>query len=267
MKRLAALLSMAALVAACTTVDQTEHCVGVQYGKVTEKRMDVGLNLTIIEHARCFSLQAQNYPSTKGGGESFSAATRDPVELTGKVSAVYQFQNIDRLYIEKQSEENATTQMHNALRDAITTATAMFTIDQMFGPHRAAFNDSVKAIAQRKAGDDIKFVTIYLTDLQPPKAIAEARIVAAQKETELQTAKNQRIIDSVEARSVVIKAEAEAKRQELEARAIATSPEVLKLRAAQAMAEGFKDICKGTTTCIIGGNVLDGWLNAGTRRP
>lgn len=263
MKRIAVMALAVGMLAACTTVDQTEHCVGVQYGKVTEKRMDVGLNLTIFTHARCFSLQAQNYPAAKGQGEAFSAATSDPVEITGKVAAQYQFQNIDQLYLDKQSEDNATTQMHNALRDAITTATAMFTIDQMFGPHRAAFNDSVKAIAQRKAGDNIKFVTIYLTDLQPPPSIAKARVMAAQKESELQGARRQLQIDSAQARGVVIKAEADATRQRLESQALATSPDVLKLRAAQAMAEGLKDICGHASTCIIGGNVLDKWLNLG----
>lgn len=259
------IVGLVALLAACTTVDQTEHCVGVRYGSVIEKRMETGLNATVFEHARCFSLQAQNYPLAKGQGEEFSAATSDPVEITGKVAAQYQFQNIDQLYIQKQSEDNATTQMHNALRDAITTATAMFTIDQMFGPHRAAFNDSVKAIAQRKAGDNIKFVTIYLTDLQPPPSIAKARVVAAQKESELSAARRQLGIDSAQARGVIIKAEADATRQRLEAQALATSPEVLKLRAAQAMAEGMKDICGKAQTCIIGGNVLDKWLNVGAK--
>lgn len=251
--------------AACTQVDSTEHCVGTRYGNITEPKMQTGLNLTILTSATCFSLQENNFPEKKGESESFSAATRDPVELTGSVSAVYRFKNVNQLFVEKRSPENAEIQMHNALRDAITTATAMFTIDQMFGPGRSAFNDSVRAIAQRKAGNNIQFVTIYLKDLQPPQQIAQARITAARKESELQSAERQKSIDSVNAMSVVLKAEAEAKRQELEARAMAVSPEVLKLRAAQAMAAGMKDICKGTQTCIIGGNVLDKYLNIGVR--
>lgn len=264
-RRTLLLVPLIAALAACTTVDQTEHCVGVRYGSVVEKKMETGLNATIFTHARCFSLQEQNYPKEKGQSEAFSAATRDPVELTGNVAAVFQLRNIDALYLEKQSEENATTQMHNALRDAITTATAMFTIDQMFGPHRAAFNDSVKAIAQRKAGENIVFKSIFLTDLQPPKAIADARIVAAKKETELQAAQRQLQIDSATANGVVIRARADAERQRLEAQALAVSPEVLKLRAAQAMAEGLKEMCGRAATCIIGGNVLDKWLNLGGR--
>lgn len=248
-----------------TVVDQTEHCVGTRWGAVTEDKMPVGFNFTILTKPTCFSLQETNYPSGKGETEEFTAVTRDPVEITGNVAVVYQFQNVKQLFLDKRDAANAEIQMHNALRNAVTDAAKKFTNDELFGPKGSAFNDSVKSIAQRTAGDGIKFVHIYLTGMRPPKSIADARVIAVAKETQLQAAIRQLQIDSANARGVVIKAEAAARESELKNRAMASSPTVVELEKAKAMAAGIAGICGQSTTCIIGGNVMDKYLNAFVR--
>ncbi len=253
------LIGLVALLGACTTVHQTEQCVETRYGKIVNPRMDNGLNSTMIDVANCFPVTDLNYPEQGTEAHEFQASTSDPVVVDGKITVVYTYTNIENLYLEKRTEQAAHVQMLSALNEGITVATSRFTIDQLFGPQRGTFGDSVKVIAQRKAGPNILIKQVFLRDLTPPKSIADARVNAARKETELQSAKRQLQIDSASARGVVIKAEADARRQELEARALATSPEVLKLRAAEAMAH----LCNGVSTCIIGGNVMDKWFAMG----
>ena len=254
---------LAVMLAACTTVHQTEQCVETRYGKIVNPHMDNGLNSTVIDVANCFPITDLNYPEKGSEAHDFEASTSDPVVVNGKITVVYSYRNIEQLYLEKRTEEASHVQMLSALNEGITVATSRFTIDQLFGPQRGTFGDSIRAIAQRKAGPNILIKQVFLRDLTPPKSIAEARVNSARKETEYAAARRQLSIDSVNAAAVVLKAQGEATRQRLEAQAIATSPEVLKLRAAEAMAKGMEQICGHATTCIIGGNIMDKWLNMG----
>ncbi len=261
MRKMFGSILLVAVLSACTVVHQTDHCVETRYGKVTNPHMDNGLNLTVIVSANCFPITDQNYPETGSEAHSFEASTSDPVLVDGKITVVYSYSNVEQLFLEKRTPEAAHVQMLSALNEGITVATSKFTIDQLFGAQRGVYGDSIKAIAQRKAGAHILIKTVFLRDLTPPKAIADARVTFAKKETEFNSARRQLSIDSINAAAVVLKAQGEATRQRLEAQAIATSPEVLKLRAAQAMATGLEGICKGVQTCIIGGSVIDLWKN------
>ncbi len=258
---------LVATLTACTMVDQTEHCVGTRYGKVVENQMDNGLNATILETANCFKTTQQNYPEEAKDWHEFSASTRDPVIIHGKIRAQYHYNEIPKLYLEKRTEGNAEIQMVSALNDAITTAMTKFTMDELFGTRRAELTDSIKAIASRKVGMGIVYDNIFLTDLNPPEAIAAARIQTAAKETQLQAARKQLEIDSVNASAVVLAAKGKSEAARLEAQAIASSPDVLKLRAAEAMAMGLSKACAGASTCIIGGNVLDKFMSIGGGKP
>jgi regulator of protease activity HflC (stomatin/prohibitin superfamily) len=248
-----------ALITACTVVDSTEHCVETRYGKVVNPQMDNGLNATIINDATCFTVTDQNYPANPSDTLHFEAQTADPVTITGTITAVVRFRNVDQLYLEKRTPQAAEQQAVNALNAALAEATQQLKISQLFGEQRGQYSDSVRVIAQRKAGPHIEFKQIFIKSLHAPPAIEQARIGAAQKEQVLDAAIKQLQIDSANARGAVIKAEAEAQRQRLEAQALETSPAVLKLKQAQAMADGIGRACGQATTCIIGGSVMDTW--------
>lgn len=265
MRRSLLALCATILFTACTTVHQTEQCVETRYGKIVNARMDNGLNSTIVDVANCFPITDQNYPETGQEAHDFAASTSDPVVVDGKITVVYAYTNIEALYLEKKTEVAAHVQMLSALNEGITVATSRFTIDQLFGPARGTFGDSIKAIAQRKAGPNIIIKQVFLRDLTPPKSIAEARVNAARKETEYAAAKRQLSIDSVNAAAVVLKARGDATKAQLEAQAIATSPEVLKLRAVEAFADGIKNICGSATTCVVGSSVMDKFLATGVK--
>lgn len=240
-------------------VDSTEHCIETRYGDVTNSHVKTGLTSTITTDLTCFKITDQNYPEGRGETEKFEAQTSDPVTITGQISAVYTYRDIPGLFRDKRTPEAAEVQALNALREALGVATQQRSIQELFGPGRASFGDSVRAIAQRKAGSHIEFKAVFVNNLHAPPAIESARIAAAKKEQELDQAKKQLQIDSANARGMIIKAEADARRQELEAKALSTSPEYLKLKAAEAVAKGLGQVCAKSSTCIIGGSVMDTW--------
>jgi regulator of protease activity HflC (stomatin/prohibitin superfamily) len=226
---------------------------------VVNEHVKNGLTPTFTTDLTCFPTTEQNYPLARGETEKFEAQTRDPVTISGQISAVYTFSNIPQLFKEKRNPENAQVQALNALREALGVATQQLSITELYGPGRGAFGDSVKAIAQRKAGAHIQFKQVFINNLHAPAAIEAARISAAKKEQELDQAMKQLQIDSANSRGVIIKAEAEAQRQRLEAQALEQSPEVLKLKVAEAFARGMANACGSATTCILGGSVMDTW--------
>src|SRR5687768_16888527 len=79
------------LLAACTQVDSTEHCVETRYGKVVNPRMATGLNLTVLTSSTCFTMTEKNYPSTVGGKEMIPAQTQDPITVEGDIAIVYKY--------------------------------------------------------------------------------------------------------------------------------------------------------------------------------
>lgn len=260
MRRLLATLLLLAPLTACAVVDSTEHCVETRYGDVVRPYVPPGLTGVLTVDLTCFPVTDMNYPLAQGETEQFEAQTSDPVTITGQISAVYSYRDIPALFKDKRTPDNAQVQALNALREALGVATQQRTIAELFGPGRATFGDSVKAIAQRKAGAHIVFKQVFVNNLHAPQAIEAARIAAARKETELNQALKQLQIDSATATGARIKADAAAYAKQKEAEAMAASPEVLKLRVTEAMANGLARACAGASTCILGGNVIDKWM-------
>jgi hypothetical protein len=245
-------LALVAVLSACwTAVDSTEHCVETRYGEVVNPKMDNGLTTTVTTSSTCFPLVDQNY------SETFEAQTSDPVTVTGEFAVVIAYRNITKVFTDKRTADAAFNYTIDAVREAIGATTTSSKISDLFGAGRGTYGDSVKARAQRKLGEDILIKQVFIRNLHAPKAIEEARIAAAQKDQVLDAARKQLQIDSAQALGSRIKAEATAFEQRVMAEAMQQSPEVLKLRIAEATANGLKGACAGAATCIIGGTVMD----------
>lgn len=259
------LLLALAVLASCTQVDSTEHCVETRYGEVVNKKMSNGLTATITTDATCFLVTDQNYPANVEDTLRFEAQTSDPVTITGQYAVVFTFENIDALFHDKRTPDAAYTQMINAVREAIGAVTTQRSISDVFGAGRATFGDSIRAFAQRKAGNSIHIKSIFINNLHAPPAIEKARIAASVKDQERDAAIKQLQVDSAGAAGVVIKAKAEAEAASLNAQALEKSPAVLQLKMAEAMASGLANACSGAgvQTCIIGGNVIDKFFGGG----
>jgi regulator of protease activity HflC (stomatin/prohibitin superfamily) len=256
--RRAALIAVIGLLAACTSVDSTEHCVETRYGKVVNQRMGTGLNITMLTQATCFTMTEKNYPATPGAKEMIPAQTQDPITVEGDLAIVYKYDpaTIIRVFEEKRTPDAAETEIINAIREGYRNALAQWTIAEIFS-NRAALADSVKFHIQRKIGDRALIQQVFVRDVKVPASIEQARIQAAQQAQVLDKALKQYVIDSVNARAVVLAAQATAEATRLAAQSYVSNPKLLELEIAKAYAEGLKEACKGVQTCVIGASVMD----------
>lgn len=248
------------LALACTSVDTTEHCVLTRYGKVIEPKMGTGINFTPLANATCFSMTDKNYPES-GGKETMEAQTADPITVVGDVSIVYAYDpaTVTKLFEDKRTPEAAESEVLNAVREGYRNALAGWTVSQIFSGNRSALSDSVRAHIQRKLGDRARIKQVFIRDIKAPQQIEAARIQAAKQAQVLDQAQKQYAIDSVNARARVMGAEADAQAKRLEAAAYSGNRELLQLRIAEAHARALAEACKGVTTCVIGGSVMDTW--------
>lgn len=255
------LLLLLPLLAACVSVDSTEHCVQTRYGTIIENQMKPGLHFSPIADATCFSLTDQNYPADSA--EHVEAQTSDPVTIDGDVTIVYRYEHVVELFKDKRSTRAAETEVRNAIREGFRTAMAGWSIEDLFSSRRAAFADSVRVHIQRKLDKRANIRQVYVRALKAPQQIEQARIAAARQAQILDQARKQKTIDSTNAVSTLFAQEMSAKANRLQMEALAASPQALQLKSMEALANGLANMCKGVTTCIVGGNVVDKFLAGG----
>jgi regulator of protease activity HflC (stomatin/prohibitin superfamily) len=245
------------LLAACTSVDQTEHCVLTRYGKVEEEKMENGLNFTPFSHAECFTLRDQNFPAAADSDhkETITAQTRDPLTVTGDIAIVYSFDpnSIPKLYLEKRTQDAAELVILNAVRDGYRSALASWSVADIFSARRGELSDSVRAHIQRKLTDprigNLAIIKqVFVRDIKVPEAIESARIASTQQAQRLAQAQQQLAIDSMHARGNIITAEAQARANQLTAQSYSSNPKLLDLEIAKALS----NLCGKSTTCVIG---------------
>lgn len=265
-KPLALLIAILALVG-CTSVDATEHCIRTRYGKVVDKQMQPGLNWTWgVGDNTCFKMVEHNYPggTDKDGqplAETMEAQTSDPITVVGEVALVYKYDpnTIFQVFMEKRSPEQVEIEITNSIRSGYRAAIGKFSVAELFS-QRDRFSDSVKAAVQRQIGHRAIITNLFIRSIQVPAVIEQARIAAAQQAQILDKAQKQEAIADANAKSIVITAEGEARANQLRANSYTSNPKLLDLEIARARAEGIKEVCSHSTTCIIGGSVADTWL-------
>lgn len=243
---------------ACTSVDQTEHCVETRYGNVVNERMTEGLNATFFTQATCFSLIDQNFPQSQDEAVTIAAQTgggQDPVTIQGDVAVVFRFDptTVYNLFLEKRSQEAALVEINNAIRDGYRTALAGWTVSSIFSEQRAALGDSVMAHIQRKLGDRAVITQVFVRDIAMPPAIEEARTRSAQQAQVLSQARQQYTIDSVNAASALMRSQAQATATRATAAAYEINPRLLDLEIAKEMAK----LCGAATTCVLGASTTE----------
>jgi len=271
---------MLATLAACASVDDTEHCVKTRFGEVKIEHMESGLNNLFLHDATCFDMTDQNFP-TDGEATALEAQTNDPVTVTGDVSVIFAYDpnSIFQVFLDKRSERSARIEVDNAIQSGYRNAIAGWSVDDIFSERRSELGQSVKEEIQSllQATDDsgkpymraiIK--TVFVRDIQIPERIESARVEATRQQQILDQAQSQFVIDSVNARARVVQARAEAEAVALQAEAYAANPALLQLEIARAMAEGLGNICTARSVtvdgaveervaanCIVGGSIAD----------
>ena len=255
------LLLMLLLSGSFTRVDSTEHCVLTRYGTVIDRKMSTGLNFTPLAEPTCFRMTQRNFPDNAEGKEEIQATTADPVTVEGDVAVTWSYNpgTIYQVFLDKRTPEAAETEVLNAVREGYRNALNAWTVNRIFSAERARLADDVRRQIQMKLGNRATIHQVFVRDIRIPPAIEEARIEAARQAQVLDRAQKQFTIDSVNARAQILKAEADARAKELEARSYAANPALLQLEAAKAMSQGLSQACRGVTTCVIGGSVMDTW--------
>ena len=259
---LAALLVILLLVSGSfSRVDSTEHCVLTRYGTVIKRKMPTGLNFTPLSDPTCFRMTQRNFPEDDDGKEVIQATTADPVTVEGDVAITWSYNpgSIYQVFLDKRTPEAAETEVLNAVREGYRNALNAWTVNRIFSAERARLADDVRRQIQAKLGNRATIHQVFVRDIRIPPQIEQARIEAARQAQVLDRAQKQFTIDSVNARAQLLKAEADARAKELEARSYAANPALLQLEAAKAMSNGLAQACRGVQTCVIGGSVMDTW--------
>jgi regulator of protease activity HflC (stomatin/prohibitin superfamily) len=145
------------------------------------------------------------------------------------------------------------------VREGYRNALNAWTVNRIFSAERARLSDDVRRQIQVKLGNRATIHQVFVRDIRIPPQIEQARIEAARQAQVLDRALKQFTIDSVNARAQLLKAEADARAKELEARSYASNPALLQLESAKAMSQGLSQACRGVQTCVIGGSVMDTW--------
>lgn len=262
-------IAVAGLLAGCTVVDQTEHCVELRYGNVVKEKMGNGINGTVINDAECFTLVEQNYPVDPDEPETMEAQTGDPITITGDVSIVWKYPDdvYNKVFLVKRNHNAAEIEVKNAIREGYRTALAGWKVEDIFSSERAALSDSVRAHVQRKVGSLAEIKVVFVRDIKIPEAIEAARINAAKQAQVLDQARKQYEIDSVNSSRKILVARGDAELQRVQSEILTKNPAMMQLEVARAQAEAFGKVCAGPaiTTCILGGSVMDTWKNGGVR--
>ncbi len=244
-----------------TRVDSTEHCVLTRYGSVINRKMSTGLNFTPLSDPTCFKMTQRNFPENSDGKEVIQATTADPVTVEGDLAVTWSYNpgSIYQVFLDKRTPEAAETEVLNAVREGYRNALNAWTVNRIFSAQRANLSEDVRRQIQAKLGNRAIIHQVFVRDIRIPPAIEQARIAAAQQAQVLDKAQKQFVIDSVEARGRVMRAEADARAKELEARSYAANPALIQLESAKAMSQGLSQACRGVQTCVIGGSVMDTW--------
>lgn len=267
-KRIVSVMSLFVL-AACSRVDQTEYCVKTNYGNVSDKDLKPGLVFTGSPGAEltCFSMTDQNFPEKHDGDDSSSTLIMNvqtgggeqPLTIQVEVSGVYAFDptTIYSVFLAKRNEPAAEVEVFNSIQEGTRAAFGQWTVNEIFSGQRADLSDSLKAHIQRKLGTRAIMKNVFVKNIQLPAAIENARIAAAQQAQVLSKAQQQFVIDSQNARGVIMKAEADARANELRGQSYQSNAKLLDLEIAKVWSEGLGNACREATTCIIGGQVMD----------
>jgi regulator of protease activity HflC (stomatin/prohibitin superfamily) len=258
------LASLVLVLGGWTVVDSTEHCVLTRYGRVVERKMDTGLNFTPFANATCFSMTEQNFPAAADEKETMEAQTRDPVTVLGDVAIVYSYDpgTIFEVFMEKRSPDAVETEIRNSIREGYRNALSGWTVAEIFSARRPTLADSVRAHIQRKVGNRANIQQVFVRDIKIPEQIERQRIAAAEQAQILDRAQKQFVIDSVNAAAQVIKARGEAEAKQLQARSYESNPRLIELDMIKAWSTGIGEACKGVTSCVLGGSVVDSWRGA-----
>ncbi len=259
-----ALIALVVGISSFSVVDATEHCVETRFGKVVNPKVSNGLVLTISTKLECFPTTQQQFPggSIKGeeaASEKVEFLTQDSIMMTADLAINWKYVDVNSAFTTRRQHEAVLSELANAVRSGARDAGATIGLGDLMGAKRAGIDETFRRAINTQMSKYATIDKVYIRGVAIPENIQTLWTSTIAMSAEQTKARAAFITDSLNARRIVITAEAEARKTELESRALATSPEVLRLRAAEAMANGLANVCGKASTCIVGGSVMDTW--------
>jgi regulator of protease activity HflC (stomatin/prohibitin superfamily) len=266
-----AVIALVVGISSFSKVDATEHCVETRFGKVVNPKVSNGLVPTITTQLECFPTTQQQFPGGSVQGEEAASEkveflTQDSIMMTADLAINWKYVNVNEAFNTRRQHEAVLSELANAVRSGARDAGATIGLADLMGPKRASIDETFRRAINTQMSKYATIDKVYIRGVTIPENIQTLWTSTIAMSAEQTKARAAFITDSLNARRTVITAEAEARKTELESRALATSPEVLRLRAAEAMASGLANICAKATTCIVGGSVVDTWKGIGPQR-
>lgn len=245
-------------------VDATEHCVETRFGKVVNPKVSDGPVTTISTKLECFPTTQQQFPGGEITGDTAAAEhieflTRDSVMVGMEIAANWKYTNVNNAFMTRRSHDAVLAELSNAVRSGAREAGATVGLNDFFGAKRAGMDEIFREAFNRQMSDYAQIDKVYIRHIKLPPAISGAWLATQTAQAQQKEAIAQFVKDSLNARRTVVTAQANAEKTRLETQALATSPEVIRLRTAEAMAKGMSEVCNGVHTCILGGSVIDTW--------
>lgn len=261
------ILPLLFVMTACAKVDATEHCVETRFGKVVNERVSDGITSVITTDLTCFPTTQQQFPGGSVTGENASSEkveflTRDSIMMTADIAINWKYTNAFQAFTTRRSHAAVLSELTNAVRSGVRDAGATVGLTDLMGTNRAGLDEKFREAINLQMSKYATVEKVYLRSVGIPPNIQALWQQTLAQQAEQTKARAAFITDSLNARRTVVTAEAEARKVALETQALATSPVVLQLRMAEAMANGFANICARATTCIVGGSVMDTWKSA-----
>jgi hypothetical protein len=255
---------LAILLAACTRVDETELCTLTTYGNVSEKVMSPGLEMTVIDEVTCFPKIQQVYPGGRTEDNQpnsvvVEALTRDSVKLTIALAVEHQINAgtyFDSVFVPKRTTDNFEIAVGNGVREGARVAIGGVNSGEAF-LNREVFGTALEQAIQRSLGSLTHVTRVYLTDMDLPPVVEEARQKVYEQGIAEQQALKQRRIDSLNNVTKLQNSETAMRVQDMRGRTYENNPVLADLEVKKANAEAMAKICAGTSTCILGSSVLE----------
>lgn len=264
-----ALVLAALSTSACFSfVDATEQCVETRYGAVVNQNTGSGPVSTITTHLTCFPTTLQQFPGGLVSGDSSASEhitflTRDSVMVGMDIALNWKYHNIYDAFNARRSHDAVLSELSNSIRAGAREAGATIGLSDFFGVKRAGMDETFKEAFNRQMSPYAQINKVYLKHIDLPKNIQEAWLATQTSQAQQKQAVAAFVTDSLNARRTVVTAQANAEATRLSSVALASSPEVIKLKIAEAFSKGMGTVCSHASTCILGGSVMDTWKTGG----
>lgn len=245
--------------AGCATVEPGEVGIKSEFGKLKDEVYGPGLhgkNL-FTENFETVNVQKQSVDSADATNSlTHNPSTKDQMPIDVQYTVIYQIPEAKVLHLKKTVKGKAFDSLvAPRVNEAMRAIISQYRSDEVT-LRSQEIQHKVAALANELVGDDVTIFDVPITHIGLPQAITTAVIAKQNMEVQAKQKEYELEKERIEAEITVVKAKAEAEKIRLSAAAVKASPELVKLRLAEAemvKAQKWNGVLPET---MVGGNTL-----------